>query len=601
MVLRNLVDNAGTAIDAGAAFASCRDQTAPMLPALTDRCAQLESDVFPVLTQAGVTRDASLFLAWDFTVASSESMVGRLRHIRDDAFINGLGQQEDAAGNITALGNAPTFSITGIVENPTEELARRVFGVMTVPSYVVPADPSPLDADEDFAALLRSFDEQVPDALAPVREQCNQVDPTGLACDAFNPTDVLELAGTLSLPPNRFYYNPTDAVNPADPQSQLFGDGLPDQNGTLTTRFTCNIPKSALSGKDFSSASAADVKPARGSLYGHGLLGSQGEINQDQIRLFGNEHNVVFCAADWFGFATGDVANVVLSLADLSFFPVVPDGSQQGMLNQMFLARLLRHPQGLAADPNFKIGDASVIADIGEVFYDGNSQGGILGGVVVAASKDIQRSLGVIGMNYSTLLTRSVDFALYSVPLYLSYQEDLDRNLVFALIQMLWDRSENNGYAHHIRDNRAFHGPDNAVLLHPAFADHQVTMWSADVMARTVGARVDRSRVLSARHPDDVEYFALEALDYGKAAHQSGSGLVPWDEPWGSSRCMEQTTPTPPRGNVPPDQGDDPHECPRREKVGRCQKSNFLSVGGKLVAVPRSDRDSAGFNCPAAK
>jgi hypothetical protein len=233
------------------------------------------------------------------------------------------------------------------------------------------------------------------------------------------------------------------------------------------------------------------------------------------------------------------------------------------------------------------------------VFYDGNSQGGILGSVVVAASKDIRRgSLGVVGMNYSTLLTRSSDFALYSVPLYLSYQDDLDRPLAMSLMQMLWDRSENDGYALHLTDNSAFNGPPKQVLLHPAFGDHQVTMWSAEVMARTVGAHVDRSRVDSARNPDTVEYFALEPLDYGNAADAAGSGIVVWDEPWGGERCFEQATPPPPTGNTPPNDGDDPHECPRREAVGRCQKSDFLAPNGKLIDVPRSDREAVGFTCP---
>jgi hypothetical protein len=268
------------------------------------------------------------------------------------------------------------------------------------------------------------------------------------------------------------------------------------------------------------------------------------------------------------------------------------------MLNQLFLARLLRHPQGFRAHPAFRVGDASVLTG-DEVFYDGNSQGGILGSVVVAASKDIKRgSLGVVGMNYSTLLTRSSDFALYSVPLYLSYQDDLDRPLAMALMQMLWDRSENDGYALHIADNSAFKGPPKHLLLHPAFGDHQVSMWTAQVMARTIGAHADFSRVDPARNPDTVESFALPALDYQTDA--DGSGMVLWDEPWGGERCHDQTTPPPPTGNTPPNDGDDPHECPRREAVGRCQKSNFLAPNGRLVAVPRSDREAAGFSCPGS-
>ena len=63
-------------------------------------------------------------------------------------------------------------------------------------------------------------------------------------------------------------------------------------------------------------------------------------------------------------------------------------------------------------------------------------------------------------MNYSTLLRRSVDFDTYahgdlggtgSTPLglYEAYPNELERPLLLSLIQLLWDRAEANGYAHH--------------------------------------------------------------------------------------------------------------------------------------------------------
>jgi hypothetical protein len=64
-------------------------------------------------------------------------------------------------------------------------------------------------------------------------------------------------------------------------------------------------------------------------------------------------------------------------------------------------------------------------------------------------------------MNYSTLLRRSVDFDLYahgdlggtgSTPLglYEAYPNELEWPLLLSLIQLLWDRAEANGYAHHM-------------------------------------------------------------------------------------------------------------------------------------------------------
>ncbi|MGH8530326.1 MAG: hypothetical protein ACRETN_10915 [Nevskiales bacterium] len=624
VVLRNLKNGGGANIPAGAAFTVCRDQADTLLPPLQQRCSALEQKVFPVLNQAGITRDAALYLAWDFTVASASNNTARLVHMRDDAFKNGLGDQEDANGNIIRYGRAPAFEVTDVIENPNGELARQIKGTFRIPSYVLPADPSPLDGQTAVKNALRQLAAQFPGEIDDILDQCGDVDPTGLICDFLDPSDGIDLAASASLPPNRLFYNPTDGLNPNDPLGSIYGDGLPDRNpsGDLTATFTCNIPKSALSGKSFADANLADIKPARPSLYGHGLLGSSSEVGAGNVRDMGNDHGMMYCATDWFGFATGDVPNVLAMLLDLSLFPAVPDGGQQGVLNFMFLARLMAHPNGFAADPAFQVASTPVF-DRREVFYDGNSQGGILAGPVIAASKDVNRGvLGVIGMNYSTLLARSVDFDTYSIPLYLAYPDDLDRNLNFALIQMLWDRSENNGYAHHLtRDTLG--GPDNQVLLHPAFADHQVTHWSAQVMARTLAVEVadlyprkpgecggdvrfcfnNKSEFFEARDPDIAAFWNLPlvgrdagaaydaAVCTGSNCRSSQSGFIEFDE---------GKTAIPPIGNVPPRADDfDPHGFPRSTKFGQCQKSHFLHTQGRLIDVRDTRSVTGPADCPA--
>ena len=104
--------------------------------------------------------------------------------------------------------------------------------------------------------------------------------------------------------------------------------------------------------------------------------------------------------------------------------------------------------------------------DTSALFYDGNSQGGIYGGTLTAVAPDFQRSvLGVPAMNYSTLLQRSTDFAQYGAVLYTSYPDEIERPLLFSLIQQLWDRSDPNGYAQHMTtdplpEHAAAHGAD---------------------------------------------------------------------------------------------------------------------------------------------
>ena len=635
VVLRNLKDDNGQLIAAQSPFKVCRDgdTTLGQIPVVKSRCDELKQNVFPVLAKANIALDTSLYLSWDFTVASAANEVARLVHMRDDAFAS-LGDTQGSAPGQPGYpaGHAPSFAVTEVTENPDGaggKTVRRIRGTVQVPSYVVPANPAPINGDKSLQ-----------DQLKQIADQCQQITQGNCGIPGVgNAGDAFEIAGSANLPPNRLFYRPDDGAPAADPSNLQdpagvrYGDGMPDRNptGDLTTTFTCDIPRSAISGKaSMTSAAPSDVKPVRPTVYGHGLLGSQSEVN-GQASDFGNVYGFMDCAMDWYGFATGDLANVVSVLVDLSNFPVVPDASQQGMLNQMFLARLMVHPDGFAGNANFQVGGKPVF-DRREAFYHGNSQGGILGGVLVAASKDINRGvLGVLGMNYSTLLSRSTDFATYSIPLYLSYQDDLDRPFVFALMQMLWDRSENNGYAAHLTDNSAMGGPDNQVLMHPSFGDHQVSMWTADVMARTVGARVDRHRIRSSRHPDadNAEYALIEPLDYSKIAHRKGSALVPYDqmvdpndpngaERWNSQnddRCDHNKTNPPPIGNTPPGTaaGDDPHECPRRDPQARCQASHFLlrtpdaegDTSPEVVDVSNinifTDDVNPGATCPAVQ
>ena len=200
----------------------------------------------------------------------------------------------------------------------------------------------------------------------------------------------------------------------------------------------CVIPKSAPAGA------------LRPSLYGHGLLGGGGEVTGANVRAMANEHGFVFCATDWTGMSTLDVPNVLTLLQDLSRFPTLADRAQQGFVNFMYVGRWM-----LKRD----WGDLDV--DQSRLFYDGNSQGGIMGGALTALAPDFERAvLGVPGMNYSTLLRRSVDFDMYAhgeiegvdtpAGLYDSYPNELERPLLLSLIQLLWDRGEANGYAHHM-------------------------------------------------------------------------------------------------------------------------------------------------------
>ena len=91
-----------------------------------------------------------------------------------------------------------------------------------------------------------------------------------------------------------------------------------------------------------------------------------------------------------------------------------------------------------------------------ELYYDGNSQGGIFGGITTAVSPDIRRAvLGVTGEDYAnSLVQRSTDFGSpttlgsFSWLLWNDYADNNSARytLTLDLMDQLWDRADPVGY-----------------------------------------------------------------------------------------------------------------------------------------------------------
>ena len=509
VALRNMKDAGGATIQPNADFAAYRDNTPTGHPAKEARRAHME-DLFTTLGLAGIARN-DLYLAWDFTVASSRSLSERLLFARDDAFAR--------------LGSAaPSFVVSNVFEH----------------SCTTGSNP--------FGACQTNAD-------CGVGGVCDTAS-TGVDSNIFR-----RVVGTFST--ERYVDN---TMPPA--RMQLDANGLPIHQATLQPgSFVCNIPRAALA------TASGPVTPARASIYGHGLLGSNTEVSSGNVKAMAQEHNFVFCATKWIGMADEDVPNAITILQNFSNFPTLTDRLQQSMVNQLFLARLMIHPNGFNANAAFQDSGGTPVIDPSDVFYDGNSQGGIFGGMVMEIAQDITRGvLGVPAMNYSLLLTRSVDFNLYKTIFYPAYPNQLHRPLVLALAQMLWDRSDPNGSAHHMTTDPLPNTPQHKVLLHVAFGDHQVANVATEIEARTIGASIHQPAINGGRHSDVNPYFGIPAVPSDPF---DGSVLVIWDS--GAA--------TPPTTNTAPSTGDDPHSDPRNYVVARQQKSDFLQTGGTVNDV----------------
>jgi hypothetical protein len=351
-------------------------------------------------------------------------------------------------------------------------------------------------------------------------------------------------------------------------------NGNPIQQGAYTANYDCSIPHAAVDD--------VGASPARPSLYGHGLLGSASESNSAPQRSLAQAHNLVFCATDVIGFSTGDVANTIGILQNMGRFPELTDRTQQGLLNMLLLGRLMINPSGFLSNPAFHVDGVSTasapVFDTSKLYYNGNSQGGILGGAMTAVAPDWTRAaLGVPAMGYSTLLTRSIDFDTYAGFLYPAYPDEASRPLLLSLVQMLWDRSEPNGYAHRMTSSPFPNTPAHKVLMNVALGDHQVTNWQADVEARTIGAQIHTPIVYDGRWPGvDVGW----GIDPIASYPFTGSAIVYWDG--GPTRDNPAPPPAqigtdvPPLGNVPNKSGQDPHSLPRAQAEEQQMVSDFL-------------------------
>jgi hypothetical protein len=354
---------------------------------------------------------------------------------------------------------------------------------------------------------------------------------------------------------------------------QLGADGLPIRNPVpWAANFDCIVPVSAATGPPAS---------GRPVLYGHGLFGQAGEVASSPQRTLAQEHRMVKCATDEIGMSQADIPVAISALQDLSRFPALPDRLQQGLLNELYLGRLMISPNGFTAHPAFHQDGTPLspsVLDTDRLYYNGNSQGGIMGGALTALAPDFTRaSLGVPAMNYSVLLPRSVDFDPFAQVFYPSYPNETARPLILDLIQMLWDRGEPNGYAHRITDDPLPDTPRHQALLNVAFGDHQVTIYQADVMARTIGAAAHRPVLYPGRWPDTDVLWGVPSI---RRYPYTGSAIYYWDagpvrpDPLNPEAVIG--TKPPPYENVPNRSGQDPHGAPRATPAEQQLVSDFF-------------------------
>ncbi len=313
-------------------------------------------------------------------------------------------------------------------------------------------------------------------ALAAVGDKGPEINVTGVTENtvAENADIAFEVTGTFHAPDFMEKY---DGPNGLPMYKFHYGvDGNLAQNGWHDAQFWLRIPRSAVAGT-----------PQELVEYGHGLDGSGHEIYQGWAGPHMNKRNLVYFACNMIGMSEADEPSILMMLNDFNYWPSLPERVTAGIMEYTLLQLAMR--ERIEALDVVKNHGVKFVKDAGgkiPVYYAGNSQGGIYGQVVLAVSPFVQRAqLGQAGINYSTLLHRSVDFSDPFFPILKGVWPDVtDQVILLSMIQLLWDTVDPVSYVHHISEDpmAGTQAHQALIVTHPG--DFQVSPMTDQITVR---------------------------------------------------------------------------------------------------------------------
>ena len=429
VAIRNVVDTTGAPLAPTPVFQALRDGKPSCDPSVALR-QMLYTDIFAKLAAAGIDR-SSLQLAWDYTTASRQNNTQWFLSMRDDA--------------LSKVG-------------------------MMGPSYVLfPPAPAGTTPDPATSPSCNNLTVSTANPAETAALSPSEIGSGHCSQDSPNPHIWRRFFGLMTVP---IY---TTTPNPG--ASMSFGpDGMPAQNGVAQYEFEVEIPMSATTTKAGS--------PIQN---GHGLLGDKTEGDNSYLATIDDQGDFVSVAVDLIGMCSDDNDTVINALSTNPILFKDDIGRQhQGILNELLSMRMMN---GLAKDPaTFYMGQPTI--DPTNHYYRGDSQGGIFGTTYMAVSTDVTRGVvGEPGAPYNILLNRSVDFGPFFALLQLTYETSRDIQGLLGLLQMVWDRTEPDGYIPYIATNNLPNTPAHQILIHDNVGDYQVTPLGAHIIARAVGAQ----------------------------------------------------------------------------------------------------------------
>ena len=351
--------------------------------------------------------------------------------------------------------------------------------------------------------------ESLTDNLISMRNDASQrLGDTGLGCNVTSVDEnygddnstLRRISGTITTPHYLESTYPPTAMTRDDV-------GNPKFNFMNEVIFTLTIPMS----------SAENSQPAPLVVLGHGFLGD-GEGMVSGFRGWANQSGVATIGTDFKGWSSdGDFDAVTFGLMNVNYLQHQSERLQQSVINHLAMIRTIK---GVCSDlPEFYHNGTNLV-DTSDVDYMGVSLGGIRGPSMLSLIPEMDRGvLWVAGSSFSFIAERSTQYTqfeeLFSSSL--AYESTIDRSILIALMQSMWDTTEPETYLPFREGGLEGELHPYEILYLVSINDAQVTTLSADRASRTSGIPVLSN---STHHP--------EGLDVVEAS-ESSSAIVYFD------------------------------------------------------------------------
>jgi hypothetical protein len=328
-------------------------------------------------------------------------------------------------------------------------------------------------------------------------------------------------------------------------------DGRAAQNGTTEVPFVAVIPNSVV----------ASGSPARLLQYGHGFFGNSDEATEGYVTEFADRFGFVVIAMNWWGMSTDDLPALIRDiLNDTSLALRFTDRVHQAMVNLMAIAGARA---ALAELEPFRL-DGNALVDPSQVYFQGISQGHILGATYAAISPDIQKAvLTSGGANFSTLMFRARPFLGFLGIIAAAVPDALEQQKFATLSQFVFDRIDPYTYSEFLLGNDLDGSRMNRqILMQMGVGDSEVPNLGSELHARAAGLQV--------LQPSPVATPPLMSIAEGSAAD---SAFALYDF---------QVDPFPSVTPAPADTGNGVHNELRLLTASMRQVDAFLRPGGRV-------------------